>query len=522
MKKYLFVLFMVVAGIMPATAQSGEDSFEEFRKQMHGDFESFRKRVNEDYANFLEGVWKQYNAFRDDRQFVDPKPQEQPKAPVDYRANPDSFTMPNQDVAPEGERGQSENQPPKSEKELQLPPTTPPTPLTPPTRDVLPEVVAPPASEDMPETEAPRRDVLNKRYMYHSLVYEVPYMSWGDLPEGVAQKEFAQLWKAYSARGIERDILPYLQQTAVDCRFNDWFFFDLVRSYVDSEMRSMSAGQRISLTHYLMAHAGYDVRIGITTDGVPLLMVAIEQDLFARAYLKVDGEKFYIFYDNLTANRSAGNSFYTCEIPSDVDCGKSLDMVIRQEPIVPYKAHSYSFTYGGIHIEGEINANLMPMLYRYPQMGVKYYAESVISESVERDVAQQIAAQISSLPKLEAVNKLLQFVQRGFSYATDDAQHGFEKPYFFEEMLYYPKCDCEDRSIFYSYLLREVLDVENHLIRYPGHESVAVNLGVKINGDGYSYQGKNFYISDPTYIGAVTGMAMENCRSVRPEIDYIR
>lgn len=62
---------------------------------------------------------------------------------------------------------------------------------------------------------------------------------------------------------------------------------------------------------------------------------------------------------------------------------------------------------------------------------------------------------------------LLQFVQSGFSYATDDAFHGFEKPYFLEENLFYPKNDCEDRAIFYTYLLWNALGVENQLLCFP-------------------------------------------------------
>ena len=110
---------------------------------------------------------------------------------------------------------------------------------------------------------------------------------------------------------------------------------------------------------------------------------------------------------------------------------------------------------------------------------------------------------------------------KDFEYATDD-QHGFEKPYFFEEMLFYPKCDCEDLSIFYSYLLKAVLGVENHIVNYPGHEAVYVNLGKQINGHCYLYDKKRFYVSDPTYIGAVTGICMEQYENEKPRIDFMR
>ncbi len=89
-----------------------------------------------------------------------------------------------------------------------------------------------------------------------------------------------------------------------------------------------------------------------------------------------------------------------------------------------------------------------------------------------------------------------------------------------EEMLVYPKSDCEDRAIFYTYLLNRVLGVDNHLIAYPGHESASVCLDEPISGDSYTYDGRTFYISDPTYIGARTGMCMPNYRTTEPKIDH--
>lgn len=66
--------------------------------------------------------------------------------------------------------------------------------------------------------------------------------------------------------------------------------------------------------------------------------------------------------------------------------------------------------------------------------------------------------------------------------------HGFEKPYFIEEWLYYPQNDCEDRAVFYTYMLWNVLDVENQMLTYPGHESSSVRLDRPLNGDNYQFK----------------------------------
>ena len=86
--------------------------------------------------------------------------------------------------------------------------------------------------------------------------------------------------------------------------------------------------------------------------------------------------------------------------------------------------------------------------------------------------------------------------------------------------LFYPKNDCEDRAIFYTYLLWEVLGIPNQLICYPGHESASVSLSTPVKGISYSHSGKTFYISDPTYIGSVTGQCMPDFEQTAPEIDF--
>ena len=633
MRRYFFAMIIVVAGLIPATAQIGNESFDDFRKSINSDFQSFRKKVLDDYADFLDGIWKEYSSFRGNERDSIPKPMEQPVAPGAElpKHDPKQPTAPKSGAAPKpqttprketpavggeqdltlfdipqldfsGISGTKKDVPAKEEPKQSEPKKEEAIKKTPKqekpqqeaTKQLAPKQEMPKKSEpkqeaptkeepaksepkqeeskkDVPKQEQPKQDkaskeprgkepkqrpsipdeaelkpqeevaptptvpvaplpvvpsvpvVRNTQFMYHSLVLEVPQMQWDELPAGTSPKDYAKLWKRFETLKVETNVLPIITKTAKGCKLNDWLLCECIRSYADSEMASMLPGQRMSLTHYLLAHAGFDVRIGMTSMKEPILLIALQQEIYGRSFTTLNGKKYYLFFDNLVErDAQAPLQFFTCDIPSNVDCGKLVDLLIQEEPIVPYEAHAYSFTYNGLHIEGEVNANLMPMLYRYPQMEMAYFAQSVVSERTQEDVARQIASQLESIPEHEAVDKLLKFVQSAFEYATDGEQHGFEKPYFFEEILFYPQCDCEDRSMFYSYLLKMVLGVENHLIGYPGHESVSVNLGKTISGHGYKYENKNFYISDPTYIGASTGMCMPNYVNVTPEIDFKR
>ena len=54
--------------------------------------------------------------------------------------------------------------------------------------------------------------------------------------------------------------------------------------------------------------------------------------------------------------------------------------------------------------------------------------------------------------------------------------------------------------------------------RYPGHECTAIICSDLI-GDGFQLNNTNYYITDPTYIGADAGMCMPQYRDVPPIVE---
>lgn len=119
----------------------------------------------------------------------------------------------------------------------------------------------------------------------------------------------------------------------------------------------------------------------------------------------------------------------------------------------------------------------------------------------------------------DAVATLLHYMHFGFDYATDDDQFGYEKPFFCEENFYYPRNDCEDRSILFSRLVRNLLGLEVVLLDYPNHIATAVCFpDGNVGGDYYEVEGRRYVVCDPTYIGAGIGMAQPAYKRVRADI----
>lgn len=107
----------------------------------------------------------------------------------------------------------------------------------------------------------------------------------------------------------------------------------------------------------------------------------------------------------------------------------------------------------------------------------------------------------------------MNFVQTSFDYATDPEQFGAERPLFGDESFYYPYNDCEDRSILYSILVKDLLGLDVVLLEFPGHLATAVHFTKPVSGDYLDIDGDAYTVCDPTYIGAPVGLMMPECRT---------
>ena len=452
-------------------------------------YSSFRQGVLDDYDKFLDGVWKEYQQFKAVERDTVPKPHVAPKAPEAPERKPWIMKQP---------KPSAETPKPRPAEAPKPKPAAPPVPAAP--------VVPAAGSTD---------------FDFYGMTVSLPAVG-VQLPSDMKQTAaYASAWRALDKSDIRKQLLPALKSAASGMGLNDYLTSELADSYIKGTLPQLGVNASLAMRHYILANMGYDVRIGVSAAGDAVLLMPFEQgQVFGRAYLTIDGKRYYMFFGgDIPPEAGATVPVYTCELPSDADLGKKFDL--RVGPLnLPYKARKYHLSAAGIEVSGEFNANILRLLYRYPQMPMGEYAMSDVLPDVRASFVSQIREQLAGRPQIEAVDSLLQFVQSAFDYATDGDFHGFEKPNFFEETLFYDKCDCEDRAILYTYLLWHALGLRCQLLYFPGHESAAVALSEPIKGDSYTHEGVTYYISDPTYIGSVTGMCMPNYRSTQPRIDF--
>lgn len=486
MKRSLLTLAAIVMALSIQAQQQkklpARKSFEEFRKGLHDDYNSFRKGIIDRYADFLDGVWSDYEQFKGEEADSKPKPKVAPVA--------DGY-VPAEHPAPV----------------VTIQPALPPKEPARPAKPVLPVIPEP----------SPRPEF---GFNFYEIPLSMPETNIKLAMRMDGTKDYASQWRKLAKDPEAQILIREVERKAAELGLNDYLKYELASSYIDARYSGASPSSRMSLKHFILTNMGYGVRLGINGHGRALLLVPCRQSVYARMFIRIDGTKYYVFgTDDNDPSVMANATISTCDLPKNNDPGIPMDLRINGLKL-PYTPHRFDLSFRDLKISGEVNAAIFPVLYRYPQMPTADFARSSVCQEVRDSIVAQFKAQLGGKDERTAVDQLLQFVQGAFEYATDDEFHGFEKPYFFEETLFYPKCDCEDRAIFYTYLLWHVLGVENHLINYPGHESASVKLSSPIKGDAYQYEGSTFYISDPTFIGARTGMCMPNYINDSPGVDY--
>lgn len=482
----MFLLVMMLCALT-ATAQGVISDFQQFRQQVLSDYQGFRKSVLDNYADFLDTVWKDYKSFRGVMRDDIPKPM----LPPDVRKEPNG--------KPSGAK----------------PVVTVPKPVQ-PVKPTMPKEPHAPAPSVVPAAPLNPQAMPSVTFPFYGFSLKAPQMQCLSLHD-TKPHSVAAAWKGYEGKGMKA-IAKSLYANAQAMGLNDWFTYEMIRMCVDSQCKQMAANDRVVLKHFLLANMGYDVRLALQGDEF-VLLIGIDGQVYARRFTNVDGRRYYMFTD-VGGDDTGSDYFSTCKLPSDVDMGNRLDMRICHElKVSSSEKRPVRVSWGEMEVTCEIDEKEMEMLRHYPQMDIPLYAQSVVNSSLRESLLKQIKPYIAGLSQRDAANKLLHFVQLAFAYATDGQQHGYEKTYFLEENFYYPKNDCEDRAIFYAFLVRNLLGLDVHLVQFPGHECTAVHFtDSSIGGDGYMYEGRTFVICDPTYIGASIGQCMPNYSDKAPKV----
>lgn len=294
-------------------------------------------------------------------------------------------------------------------------------------------------------------------------------------------------------------------------QLSDWAYFQMLEAF--SKECFANENEATLLMAYIAQQSGYQIRLGLS-DNRLCVLYASDHMIYGRCYYLIDGLDFYVYGKDV-------NNLRICQAAYPKE--QALSLLITQPMIIDQKRTEkrtlQSERYKEMNIESDVNQNLIDFYNSYPSSQINnnfmtrwaMYANVPFESTVNASLLAELRQQTDGLSKKEAVERLLNWVQTAFEYKYDDEIWGGDRAFFPEETLYYPYCDCEDRSILLSRIIRDLLKLKVILVYYPGHLAMAVNFGdEEVAGDYILLDNERFVICDPTYIGAGIGETMPN------------
>ena len=575
-----FILLAFCATCCMGTQAQVVDDFDDFVNSEIASFDKFIDDANKQFISFLRNPWKEFDSKKPVEKRVKPEPvkpvvydekkdpdttpveltieeilgqstkesKQRPQGRVIDGGEKVTFDKPQKKVDNTNKRRQpvdTESEKPqpvvKSETPAPVPapvptlqpaaPATKPTcpnakpacpnakptcpnaqPTAPTTKPVVVPVVPPAAKPSAPTgelfTASADKQMVNfcgqKVYVDKSLK---GVCSIGNMRENAIADAYETMCKAdYKA------LVDDCRKVKKELNLNDWGIFLFVREA--SKTLCTDENAAVVMQQFLLNELGYKSKMARRADrNQMLLFVAADCQVYGHPYFTKDGLNYY----NLTSNESC--QFYMCQEDSPKAKSK-LNMQVNHAPALNagmvnsvHKNRS-----GSVAVSVDVPKSLMEFYGSMPQCDYSVYVNAEVNPSVASKVLSTLAPLVNGKGEAEAANLLINFVQTGFQYATDQEQFGYEKPFFVEELFYYPYCDCEDRSVLYSYLVRNLLKLDVVLLDYPNHIATAVCFNENVSGDFVTVGGKKYVVCDPTYIGASIGKAMPQFKNVAAKV----
>jgi hypothetical protein len=460
---------------LEAFKQNARQSYSAYKDKADKDFKDFRDKANAEYADFMRKRWE---AFRSSAAIPVPPMPEPVKPPVvDPDKKPDNVPMPFGEVVP------------------------PPAPVKPP----MP--VAP-----VPQEPEPVKPAFQFSFFHTSCGVNLTADHKFTL-RGTAESDVADAWSFLSNSRYNAAINDCLRLRE-QLNLCDWGYLQLLQEMTEKFFGSKTSNEAVLLQMYILTQSGYKVRIAKSGERLALLL-PFQQTIYEHSFLEIEGVKYFIVDKSLK-----GGAFHVFnhEFPNE----QFVSMQVVQPKLEVIKTSKRSFAsrrYPELHVSVETNRNLIDFYNAYPTTSEwNLYARASLSASLKAELYPALRTAIADKSKPEAANMLVNFVQTAFEYETDDKQFGYERPLFADETFFYPASDCEDRSILYAVLVRELLGLEVVLLHYPGHLATAVHFADDTTGDNLTIDGKQFLVCDPTYIGANIGHAMEQFRGTKAKV----
>lgn len=448
------------------------NEMDKFVQSMTDDFNNFRRQSMEQFAEFVKNPWKEFEETK-----PIPKPTPKPVPPVIMDDDKDN---------------------PIEDKPI-----------------IIEEVVEPVIEEPQPQPVEPIEEVPVVEPSYLNFTF------FGTSDKVRLNKENLPVLRNVDERSVSLMLQELLTEKndnlILDCldirdnrKLSDWAYLQMLNEIADEAYPGKSNEAQL-LMAYLYLQSGYKMRLA--SDGSKIYM------LYASKHLIYEKPSFAVDGDNYYGVNALPDRLYICQtsFPNE----KSLSLLVNTNQVLTFNKSDNrnisSDRYPTMKFEVSVNKNLLDFYSTYPTSALDgnlitrwaMYANTPMDNNISSSLYPRLRELLKDKSEIEATNMLLNTIQTGLTYEYDDKVWGSDRAFFPEESLYYPYCDCEDRAILLTRLVRDVLGLNCLLVYYPGHLATAIEYSDdSVTGDYITLDGRKYVIADPTYINAPIGCTM--------------
>ena len=442
-----------------------EDSeFNNFKQKVDDEFYAYKKSIDDEFSAFLKQTWKEFESFKNPKPYEEPKPKQSPIAKK-----------------------------PKAPKKTEI--------KSSPIVKVVPIKEEKIIKKPKPKISKYERSV-NFDFYGEKAVLNYDKSILFDLRK-IDNKSISKAWQKLG-KSKTKKLSSQINQYISFLNLNDWAKYLFIQKTGDKIYKDRNKSN--IFTWYILAKLGYDIKVGYNNKAVHLLS-SMDHKLYQVPFFSIDKKTYYL----LSKNTKNVGSLYTYKgnyPKADARLSFEIKKPLKFDGNIRTKKLKFEFENKTYTIDAKYSKDLVAFYNTLPQSDYRVYFDSQNSPQINDSILKELSKYIKGMSELEAVNFLLRFTQKSFEYKTDGDQFSKEKVMFPDETVFFPYSDCEDRSIMFSSLVKNLLGLKVVGLKFPNHLATAVALSSSVSGDSFKHKGQTFTVADPTYINANAGMTM--------------
>lgn len=297
---------------------------------------------------------------------------------------------------------------------------------------------------------------------------------------------------------IIKELLQYRDSKKLD----DWFYYQLIRTAAEKLSPKTVNYHRYTLYKwFLLNESGYSATLRYRNDTL-LLYVRSEENIYDIPYYMVNDKQYvclnYHDYNNKVdvdsksfttiALNDAGNNRFSYKV-TQLPLIRKTNYTVKQLQF-DYKNKEYKFNV-------LLDQQVQKIFTNYPVVDYAAQFGIPLSQTTYNSLVPLLRDAVTGMNQQQGVDYLMHFTRSAFLFETDTKAYGKEKRLSPEQTLFYEYSDCEDRSAFFFFLVKEIYNLPMIVLSYPTHITVAVQFN-KPMGTPILYNGEPYWVCEPT------------------------